>query len=125
MYEIGVEAGFDAAHRLEGHPGKCSALHGHSWKVEAVLASEEIGEDGMLVDFDHIRGLLGEAIGPLDHSYLNELEAFKGLPPTAENVAGLIYRRLSQELESAQEAPLLKRVTVWESSETWASCTSG
>lgn len=28
---------FDAAHQLVGHKGKCSNLHGHTYKLEVVL----------------------------------------------------------------------------------------
>ena len=35
MYEILIKGDFSSAHNLRGYKGKCEALHGHSWKVEA------------------------------------------------------------------------------------------
>jgi 6-pyruvoyltetrahydropterin/6-carboxytetrahydropterin synthase len=120
MYRIGVKRGFDAAHRLEGHPGKCSRLHGHSWRVEAVFASEGIGPDGMFLDFDDAGAALERLLEPLDHSCLNELDAFETIPPTAENVARHIYERLSEEFR-VDSGVRIEGVTVWESESSWSS----
>lgn len=121
MYRIGVKRRFDAAHRLDNHPGKCSALHGHTWSVEAVFAGE-LDEDGMLLDFDQVGRILSEAIEPLDHSCLNDLEPFGSLPPTAENVAGFLCKQLADRLCATRTGVVLEGVTVWESTDNWASC---
>ena len=54
MYRLGVKRQFSAAHKLEGHPGRCSRLHGHTWTVEAVLRSTRLGPDGLVVDFEDL-----------------------------------------------------------------------
>src|SRR5450756_2843234 len=87
MYRIGVKCRFSAAHRLEGHRGRCSRLHGHSWMVEAVFAADEISSGGMLLDFDDARAVLEDVVAPFDHCFLNEVEPFDRVAPTAENVA--------------------------------------
>lgn len=120
MYRIGVSKTFSAAHRLEGHPGRCSSLHGHTWKVEAVFSAPQI-EGGMLVDFDDARAALGEVIAPYDHSYLNEVAPFDAVPPTAENVAREMFGRLEERARSAGWNARLESVTVWESPDTWAA----
>ncbi|MBO6236691.1 MAG: 6-carboxytetrahydropterin synthase, partial [Schwartzia sp.] len=35
MFELEVKCTFDAAHRVEGYPGKCDRLHGHTWTIAA------------------------------------------------------------------------------------------
>jgi 6-pyruvoyltetrahydropterin/6-carboxytetrahydropterin synthase len=121
MYRIGVKKQFSAAHRLEGHPGRCSRLHGHTWSVEAVFSATDTGADGMVVDFDQLGSALGEAVGPFDHVCLNDVEPFDKVPPTAENVARVVYKAVAERVASAGWAARLELVTVWESREAWAS----
>ena len=42
MYTLKVEGAFEAAHRVVNYPGKCDRLHGHNWKVEAVVRDSEL-----------------------------------------------------------------------------------
>ena len=121
MYRIGVKRQFDAAHKLDGHPGKCSRLHGHTWSVEAVFASAEMGREAMVLDFDTARDMLDLVIEPYDHRYLNEIEPFDSLRPTAENVARVVFTSLLKATENGAHPVTLERVTVWESPDTWAS----
>ena len=58
MYTLKVEGAFEAAHRVVNYPGKCDRLHGHNWKVEAVVRGTELDELGMLVDFKAIKNAL-------------------------------------------------------------------
>ena len=51
MYEVRVEGGFAAAHRLLHYNGKCERLHGHNYKVRIWAKGSSLGEGGMLVDF--------------------------------------------------------------------------
>lgn len=108
MYSVKVELKFSAAHRLRGYRGKCEALHGHNWKVEAEVRGEKLDSSGMLVDFSLLKNALTRVLSGLDHSYLNALPAFKKLNPTSENITRYIYRRLKREVRG------LSCVTVWE-----------
>jgi 6-pyruvoyltetrahydropterin/6-carboxytetrahydropterin synthase len=120
MYRIGVRGQFSAAHHLEGHPGKCSRTHGHTWQVEAVFSAQDLGSGGLVVDFEDACRALDEAIEPLDHRYLNETEQFSGLQPTAENVARVIYESLAAIAGSAGWTAHLESVAVWESPDAMA-----
>ena len=121
MYRIGVECRFSAAHRLEGHKGRCSRLHGHSWRVEAVFTAGEISSGGMLLDFDDAGTALEGVVAPYDHCFLNEVEPFDKVPPTAENVAREVFERLHTRVHDALRPARLESVTVWESEDAWAS----
>jgi 6-pyruvoyltetrahydropterin/6-carboxytetrahydropterin synthase len=92
MFQVSVEAHFDAAHWLPGYDGECAELHGHRWYVALTLNihREETPEAGFFVDFKVLKQALNEAIGPLDHSTLNETVD----NPTAENLAKYIFQRL-------------------------------
>ncbi|MBA1146559.1 6-carboxytetrahydropterin synthase QueD [Ectothiorhodospiraceae bacterium WFHF3C12] len=111
-YTLKVVTDFAASHILEGHPGKCSRLHGHNWKVEAEVAATALNDIGMAIDFADLKAALHELVDGMDHRHLNDLPAFEGVNPTAEHVAGVVYRGLVERLSG----PALRvvAVTIWE-----------
>ena len=48
----------------------------------------------------------------LDHRYLNELEPFTRINPTAENIAAHFFKELSSQLNSSRIR--VQAVTLWE-----------
>jgi len=127
MYELTVRRQFDAAHHLEGYPGRCARLHGHTWLVEVTAAGDELDEHGMLIDFHELQRLVEETVKDLDHQDLNALAPFRHpgreTNPTAENIARYIYRRLKTHLQ--QNGLKLMKVKVWESPDAWAGYGEG
>jgi 6-pyruvoyltetrahydropterin/6-carboxytetrahydropterin synthase len=118
MYLLIVRDDFSAAHRLPSSGGKCADLHGHNWKVEVRVRTEELDEAGMAIDFHDLKALTGEILEGLDHRYLNDLPAFEHQNPTAENLARYVYETLAERL---RKAPVeLDQVRVWESETTAA-----
>jgi len=80
-----------ACHHLNlSYESKCSNLHGHNWIVTIYCKAEELNEDGMVLDFAHIKQSIH---GYLDHGNLNELLPFN---PTAENIARWITEQIPQ-----------------------------
>lgn len=94
---------FESGHRVFGHEGKCSALHGHSYIAE-VEASAEQDSLGRVIDFSVLKEKIGGWTDEhWDHGFLiwfKDVEAscalavLKGqkvyrMPtnPTAENIA--------------------------------------
>jgi len=118
LYEIKVSAHFDAAHFLRDYEGPCARMHGHTWRVEAAVAGEELGRGQLLVDFHHLRSLLREVVSAFDHRCLNELEPFTELSPTSENIARVVFRRLGEKLEGLPPGARLSWVSVAESPDT-------
>lgn len=118
MFELEVKCTFDAAHRVEGYPGKCDRLHGHTWTIAAKVQGKELDELGMLVDFKLLNQTLKDVAATLDHRCLNELPMFEDVNPTAENIARYVYRemRKSEIFRSASNRSVrLAEVLVWES----------
>lgn len=121
MYKLKVRSEFSAAHNLRGYKGKCEELHGHNWKVEAVITARKVDRQGLVADFHVIKKALREVLDGLDHKYLNELAYFKKHNPTSENLAEYIYDKLSGKLprllrQAGQITKgALQEVTVWES----------
>ena len=119
MYELTVESGFSAAHRLREYRGKCENLHGHNWRVEVTIGSSKLDNKGMVIDFRKIKEKLGRVLDKLDHIYLNELPEFKKINPTSENIAAYIYSKL-KNLISGKKI-IIKKVSVWETKDSSAT----
>lgn len=111
-FELVVETDFSAAHNLREYKGQCERLHGHNWKVQVVLKAEKLDTLGMVMDFRDAKRVIGEIINRFDHVYLNELQDFKILNPTTENLSKILYDELKNALPSGVK---VARVTTWES----------
>jgi len=112
VYTLKVVTDFAASHILEGHPGKCSRLHGHNWQVEAEIEATRLDEIGMAIDFADLKAALSEIVDAMDHRHLNDLPAFSGVNPTAEHVARYVYRALGEQLNGP--GLVVAAVTIWE-----------
>jgi len=125
MYELTVELSFSSAHNLREYDGNCERLHGHNWRVEVSVASDELDRLGMVMDFRTLKSVAGEVIDGLDHRYLNETPPFDAENPTAEHIAAFIFRQVAQRLSSVAGAAgrsiRVSRVKVWESGKSAAS----
>lgn len=111
MYELRIQDTIGSAHFLRGYEGKCKNLHGHNWKVEAVIANESLDGLGMVADFSVLKKKLTDFLMTMDHVCLNDIEFFKDVNPTTENMARYIFESYAKEI-----APLaLKSIEVWES----------
>ena len=110
MYTVKVRSQFSSAHNLRGYKGKCEELHGHNWHVEVAVQSEDVDVIGMVVDFKELKKILEEILSGLDHTYLNDLEQFKNINPTSENIAKYIYEAISRKKSELK----IKDVTIWE-----------
>lgn len=111
-YTLRVSCGFAAAHQLRGYAGDCNRLHGHNWRVEAEVNALELDAIGMGLDFREIRSELRLIAKELDHRFLNEIEPFDEVNPTAENIARYFFNELGARLN--RPAVTVAAVTVWE-----------
>jgi 6-pyruvoyltetrahydropterin/6-carboxytetrahydropterin synthase len=105
---------FEAAHVLPHHQGKCSRLHGHSYRLDVSVAGPLQSEGpatGMVVDFDELaRVVRTTVIDKLDHTHLNDTIE----NPTSENIVVWIWRRLAPQLAGLTE------LTLWETASACA-----
>ena len=99
---------FEAAHKLPNVPAdhKCARLHGHSFRVEVVVAGECDARLGWLMDYAEISDAFKPLLDQLDHYYLNEIPGLANA--TSENLAKWIWDRLKPRL------PLLAEIAVAE-----------
>jgi 6-pyruvoyltetrahydropterin/6-carboxytetrahydropterin synthase len=112
--QIRKQFAFEAAHVLPYHNGKCSRLHGHSYRLDVAVEGPLRADGpatGMIVDFDELARIVRSTIvDKLDHTHLNDTIE----NPTSENIVVWILRRLAAELTGLTE------LTLWETSNACA-----
>lgn len=123
MYELKIEDAFAAAHNLRAYQGQCEALHGHNWKVEVVVRADRLDELGLAVDFKELKEATTAILDELDHTYLNELPAFREQNPSSELIAKYLFEQLQARV--SREGLWVHRVTAWESDNACASYLAG
>ena len=115
MFEVSVEDTFASGHALRGYRGKCENPHGHNYRVRVTLTGESLNEIGLLHDFKDLKAAMNEIIDRLDHKFLNDVEPFQQLNPSAENMARYFYQEIRSQLETGQVNHVrIKQVELWE-----------
>lgn len=124
---------FDAAHRIwmqdicknaemmgflvdnsNSCENKCTNPHGHTFYVDINFKSENLDEQGMVVDTDLLKLILKDLINTLDHSFIihkddplrekieNVFNGYKitiiDIMPTCEGIAKYIYQEIKHKL---------------------------
>lgn len=119
MYEIGVVAQFEAAHRLVGDFGPATRVHGHTYRLEVAVRGERLRTDGTLYDLGLLGEAVGELVGELHYRDLDEVPGLAGANTTAEHVARFCWERLAPSLRGQGLSSLMVRV--WESPQAYAA----
>lgn len=113
--KVSRKAHFNAAHRLyrpdwnsdknDAVFGKCNNphFHGHNYELIVSVTGEIDPETGYVIDMKMLKELIYKEIEmDFDHKNLNvEVPEFKGLNPTAENIAVVIWNRLRPYINAA------------------------
>jgi 6-pyruvoyltetrahydropterin/6-carboxytetrahydropterin synthase len=122
MFEVSVEDSFAAGHALRGYRGKCENPHGHNYKVRITLAGEKLDDIGLLYDFKDLKQAMNQIIDRLDHQMLNDIEPFRQLNPSAENMARYFYQEATSHLTQTTGGRVkVKLVKIWETDSTTAT----
>ena len=91
MYYVIKRLEISGSHSLNlSYRSKCENLHGHNWIITIYCRAQKLNNDGMVVDFTHIKEKIH---GYLDHGNFNELLPFN---PTAENIARWITDQIPE-----------------------------
>lgn len=108
---------FNAAHRLHNPHwdestntlvfGKCNNpnFHGHNYELIVKVVGEPDPQTGFVIDLKVLSEIIEEnVLNKFDHKNLNlDIEEFKNINPTAENIAVVIYTTLREKLNEALE----------------------
>jgi 6-pyruvoyltetrahydropterin/6-carboxytetrahydropterin synthase len=120
---VSKEFTFDSAHHLHCYEGKCKSLHGHTYKLQVIMAGET-DERGIVIDFADIKRIAkARVIDLLDHRYLNEVLPL--MNTTAENMVVWIYEQIHRGLVEEQWYPrvTLEEIKLWETPTSYAAVT--
>ena len=112
--KVSRRAHFNAAHRLYRPDwnskkndqifGKCNNpnFHGHNYELVVSVTGEIDQETGFVIDIKILKDLIkSEVEDAFDHKNLNvEVAEFKGLNPTAENIAVVIWNKLRPHIDA-------------------------
>lgn len=121
---VNRKAHFNAAHRLyradwddgknEQVFGRCNNpyYHGHNYELIVSVTGTVDPETGFVVDMKWLADLITERVEDyLDHKNLNEqIEEFKTMNPTAENIVVVIWKRLRASIDAQHDL----KVTLYE-----------
>jgi len=121
---VSRRAHFNAAHKLyrpdwtdeKNHEvfGRCANknFHGHNYELIVSLNGEINKETGYVYDLGKLKGVIkSEVEDYLDHKNLNlDIDDFKNLNPSAENIAVLIYNRLIKHFDDSYKL----KITLYE-----------
>lgn len=144
-YRICKSFEVESGHMLSKHPGRCKFPHGHSRRIDIVLASRTLDASDMVCDFSAIKHAVGEFLETFDHSMAVNSEdprgkamgpermvVFKDQDPTTEVIAKAIYEFVAERLSSREpivgrdgyvyripQGVRIERVRVTETSSSW------
>ena len=128
MYKVTKYFDFEAAHHLENYKGKCSNIHGHSYRVAVTFVGNQLDEVGMLIDFHRIKILATKYItNKYDHTDLNQsmnMVTTWGKNPTAENMAESFFHSFEDAIagiETYHRDVRVDNVKVWETKDSYAT----
>jgi 6-pyruvoyltetrahydropterin/6-carboxytetrahydropterin synthase len=114
MFQVSVEETFSAGHALRGYKGKCENPHGHNYRVQITMEGPQLDGTGLLVDFTQLKETMRAVIKRLDHQFINDLEPFRTVNPSAENIAKYFYDEISGQLKGLPPGARVSDVVVWE-----------
>jgi 6-pyruvoyltetrahydropterin/6-carboxytetrahydropterin synthase len=82
------------------------------------VGGEIDSQTGMVINLVEVDRILKEVTGPMDHHHLNlDLEAFREVVPTTENVAKYCFLEIKKKLPTDIT---LARVRLYENENLWA-----
>jgi 6-pyruvoyltetrahydropterin/6-carboxytetrahydropterin synthase len=129
MVRLSQKFEFSATHRLYNPKlseeenrrafGKCNNPHGHGHNYELAVTLAGQADQALLANVPEFERVVATTvIDRFDHKNLNvEVEEFRELIPTVENIAKVIYGMLKPRF--AEQKARLASVTVWETPKTW------
>ena len=136
MYRIEKRFTFPMGHRLSKHKGRCFSMHAHNFTVLIGVKAEQLDENDMVIDFSHLKTVVGRFLDNLDHCLLlNATDKELGAPlealdlrviyvdhdPTAEKLSEEIYNSVDEALKTMYPNISMDYVTVYENENSKAT----
>lgn len=97
MFAVEVRDHVMIAHSLPSPVfGPAQGMHGATFVVDAAFYTEDLDENGLVVDIGLATEALAKALAPLRYTNLDEVPAFKGKITTTEFLCHHIWVQLRQ-----------------------------
>ncbi len=108
--KIAKEFRWEMGHRLLCHAGKCYNLHGHSYRMQVEVTSDDL-INGMIMDYYDLKKTVEPLVDELDHSFminskdeklLDSVEKLKtkkvvvDFETTAENICNYVLSKIKE-----------------------------
>jgi 6-pyruvoyltetrahydropterin/6-carboxytetrahydropterin synthase len=122
MYEVGTSENVIAWHVMPGMDGPEGELHSHDYRIDVVVARDELDDQGMVCDLDVLRAALGGAAEQVRDRNLEIIQPQDADAVTVEIFARWVHDRLRAAL-GANGATL--QVRVWETPDAFGGYTAG
>jgi 6-pyruvoyl-tetrahydropterin synthase len=121
MYSVSVRDHIMIAHSFRGAVfGPAQQLHGATFVVDVEFRSQELDENGIVIDIGRATEVLRKILAELNYRNLDDEPAFKGRNTTTEVLARTIFDRVAAargrgELGTSAAGVESLRVTLHES----------
>ncbi len=120
MYTLAVSRAFEARHYLVGGDwGPENEPHGHAYRAEVRLASDQLDRHDYIVDLEALEALLDRIVARYRGRLLNDLPEFAGRNPSIEHFSRCFFDHLVEGLGRDRFAAI--EVRLWETAEAWAA----
>ncbi len=97
MFAVEVRDHIMIAHSFKGALfGPAQALHGATFVVDASFMSQELDENGVVIDIGRALDVLKATLSPLNYKNLDDLPEFSGKNTTTEFLTKHIYDALAE-----------------------------
>ncbi|MEV6905941.1 6-carboxytetrahydropterin synthase [Amycolatopsis sp. NPDC051071] len=111
-HQICIEHTFETAHRLPHLQGKCTSLHGHSWRVTVSVVAPALSTDGTVVEFGVLKtGVRRWIDAHLDHGTM--LGVRDPLAVHLYTAGSKVFRFGAHSCETVDDAELLATDLPW------------
>ena len=82
--------------------------------MQVTLEGPQLDSIGLLIDFTELKRVIRKVIHRLDHQFINDLEPFTTVNPTAENMAKYFYEEVTSQLTGLPGGARVTDIVIWE-----------
>ena len=112
MYSVNVRDHLMIAHSFRGEVfGPAQRLHGATYVVDVTFMSEELDDDGVVVDIGLASNGLSSVLEDLQYKNLDDDPVFKGKNTSSEFLAREIFNRLVSIIKDGKFGKNSKQLT--------------
>lgn len=121
VFEVGASATVTAWHVMPGMEGPEGELHSHDYRVDVVVARDQLDDHGMVCDLDVLRAALDRATDRVRGQNLEMIQPADAEAVTVEVFARWMHDQIRPALDGAG---MQLQVRIWETPEAFGGYAS-